>query len=98
MCKCLGQVETLRTYNLRVSIAVIKHHDQKATWGGNGLAHFTLAGNNLSLREVRAGTQAKPEVKQKSQRHAVYWVDPHGLLTYPLVLTKTTSQGRHNPW
>lgn len=28
-------------------------------WTGNGLVHLTLPGNGLSLREVKAGTQAE---------------------------------------
>lgn len=39
----------------------------KATFGAKGFFHLTLPGNSPSMREVKAGTQAKP------QRDAAYW-------------------------
>lgn len=42
-----------------VSIAVMKHHDQKASCGKKGVfgLHFHIT-SSLSLKEVRAGAQA----------------------------------------
>jgi hypothetical protein len=43
-----------------VSIAVIKHHDQKATWGGKGLfISLILSNHGSSLKEVRTGNQGR---------------------------------------
>jgi hypothetical protein len=45
---------TLGNVLVRVSIALMKHHDQKANWGGEGCCS--------SPKEVRTGTQARQEL------------------------------------
>ena len=36
---------------VRVSLAAIKHHDQKPSWGGKGLTQLTLLHCSLSLKK-----------------------------------------------
>ena len=44
---------------VRVTIVMMKHHEQRANWGGNGL--FSLHFHCSSSKEVRTGTQIEPE-------------------------------------
>ena len=46
---------------LRISIAVTKHHDQKASWGGKGLFVLLFHSHSSSLKEVRTATQTGQE-------------------------------------
>lgn len=58
---------------VRVSIALTKHHDQKAHWGGR--VSLSLSGHNPSLEEVRIGTQAELEPEGvRSWRDAANWL------------------------
>jgi hypothetical protein len=43
-----------------------------------------------SLKEVRAGTWEQ-ELKQKPWRRVAYWLAPHGLLSLPFMLSRTST-------
>jgi hypothetical protein len=59
---------------VRVSIAEMKHHDQKASWGEKS---FYLACTSTTLH--RAGTW-RQELMQRPWKGAPCWAIPHGLL------------------
>ena len=66
---------------LRVSLAAMKHHDLKATWGGEGRfgLHFHITVSQ-DRHPNRAGTW-RQELMQRPWRGAAYWLAPHGLLS-----------------
>lgn len=55
---------------VRISIAVIKHNDQKQLGEGRTVSLLILPGNSSSLREVRAGTWSQG-LKQRPRRNTV---------------------------
>ena len=44
------------TVLVRVSIAVIKHHGKKTSWGGNGLGYTSTSKEVKTGTQIRAGT------------------------------------------
>ena len=42
---------------VRITIAAIKHHDQKASWGGRGLYSYILPYHCSSSEEAKTGTE-----------------------------------------
>jgi hypothetical protein len=71
-------------YCLRISIAAMKHHDQKASWGGKSLIglHFHIVPHHQrkSGQSSRVDTW-KQELIQMPWRGAAYWLAFHGLLS-----------------
>ena len=63
---------------LRVSIAVMKHHDQNQL-GEEGVYLACNPHHYSSSKEVRAGA-LRPKLMQRPWRDATYWFAPHGLL------------------
>jgi hypothetical protein len=70
---------------LRISIAVTKHHDQKASWGEKGLfdLHFRIAvyHQRKSGQETRQGWSWRQELMQRLWRSAAYWLASSGFLS-----------------
>jgi hypothetical protein len=62
-----------------VTVAVIKHHDQKSKLGRKGFIEFMVPQHCSSLKEVRAGTQNRAEAKERPWRSGAYCFDPYGL-------------------
>jgi hypothetical protein len=60
----------------RVFIAVMKHHDWKASWGGKGLLGLSFQIYTPSLEEVWTRTQAGLEPGVRS------WCRGHGELQF----------------
>lgn len=52
---------------VRVSVAAMKHHDQKSKKGGDGLIWLTFLYCCSSLKEVRAGTQTGQEPRADAE-------------------------------
>ena len=63
---------------------MIKHHDQKASWGGKGL-FIWLTLHSPSLEEVRTGTQTGQEpgagADAEAMEGAAYWLASRDLLS-----------------
>jgi hypothetical protein len=86
----------MRDVLVKVSMALIKHHDQKASWGGKGLfsLHFHIAvhhqrksGQELTRgRDLEAGADA--------EAMEAYWLVPLACSTCSLTEPKTTYQSR----
>lgn len=65
---------------VRVTIAVIKHRDQKQLEEEK----FYLAYNSSSQSIIESGTQAgalRQELLQRPWRHTAYWLAPHCLFS-----------------
>jgi hypothetical protein len=68
---------------LRVSIAVVKHHDQKQSGEERVYSISQLSGNTPSLREARVGTQGR-DVKAETEAEATEgccFLTSHGLFS-----------------
>ena len=62
------------------SIAVMKHHDHKASWGGKGLLGSHCQSSSLEVRSSsRAGTW-RQELMQRPWKSVAFWLTPHDLL------------------
>ena len=73
--------------------AVMKHHDQKASWGGKGLLglHFSIAVHQWrkkSGQELSRAGSWRQELMQRPRRGAAYWFASHGLLSSPFYRTQ----------
>ena len=70
----------------RVTIAVMKHHDQKQA-GEKGfiwlipLHHSPLVEEEKSREELKQAGTWRQELMQRSWRNTVYWLIQHGLLS-----------------
>ena len=56
---------------LQVIIAVTEHHDQKPVVEERFFISLTVPYNSLSLRTVRAGTQAREELEARADAKAM---------------------------
>ena len=69
---------------VRFSIAVMKHHDQKASWGEEGLSgshvHITVHHWRTSGQELTQGRNLEAGADAEILEGAAYWLAPHGLL------------------
>jgi hypothetical protein len=68
------------TVLVRITIAVVKHHEQKYL-GRKGVIWFILLHHCSSLKEFRTGTQTRvgtlrQELMQRPWRDAAYWFTP----------------------
>jgi hypothetical protein len=70
---------------VRVTIAVMKHHDEKASWGGKSLfgLHFliTVHHQRKLRQELKQDRNLEQELLQRPWIVAAYLLDLHGLLT-----------------
>jgi len=71
---------------VRVSIAVMKHHNQKESWGGKCLSVLYFHTLVPSLKEARTRNSNRTgtwrqELMQKPWKGAAYWLVHHGLLS-----------------
>lgn len=55
-----------------LSVAVIKHFDQKQLRGGMGFIWLIVLGYSLSLRKIRAGNQAA--IMEDEARKMAQWL------------------------
>lgn len=74
---------------VRVSTAVMKHHDQKQL--GEERIYFTLqlSSHTSSLTKVRAiieGRNLRPELVQRPWKSMAFWPAPQGLFSLPSVI------------
>lgn len=85
-----------QTVLVRVTISVIKHHDQTQV-GEEGvhLASFTalsIINGSQGRSSNRAGTLSQ-ELKHRPWRSTAHWLTPHGLLRLLCYKSKTISTG-----
>lgn len=76
---------------LRGSIAILKHHDQKANWGRKVLfgLYFHVVEHHwrMSGGQIRQGWTWRQEVIQTPWKDAVYWLASQSLLSLLLYRT-----------
>lgn len=68
------------TISVRVSMAVINHHDQKSTLEEKSLFHLILLDNSPSLRKAREQNW-RQKLTQKPERNIAYWLLPYDSLS-----------------
>jgi hypothetical protein len=56
----------MHTYGLRVSIALMKHHDHKSKLGRKGFIRLKASTSQLITKEVKIGTPAGQEAVDRS--------------------------------
>ena len=85
---------------IRVSIAVMKHHDQKASWGGKGLSdlHFLITDyhQRKSGQEVKQGRNLEVGADAEAMEGCCLLACLHGLFSL-LIESTTTSPGMAPP-
>jgi hypothetical protein len=63
---------------LKVTIAVIKHHDQNASWGGKGLFgfhfHTAIHHGRKSGQELKQGRKLEAGANANAMESSVYWL------------------------
>ena len=64
---------------VRVTFAVMRHHDQKKV--GEGRIYLAYASISLFITERMSGQEARQEQMQRLWRGGAYWLVLHGLLS-----------------
>jgi hypothetical protein len=84
---------------VRVSVAVIEHHDQKSSWGGRGLfgLHFPIAVCHEGSEEFKQSRKLEAGAAAAAWRSAAYWLASHSLLSLLSNRTPTTCPGMVPP-
>ena len=88
----LGEMPRLMVgVSIRVSVAAIKDHDQKANWEERVYLAYTstllfITEESQDRNSNRAGSW-REELMQRLCGGAAYWLSPHGLLLWNICLT-----------
>lgn len=86
---------------VRVSIAVMQHHNQKASWGGKGLFilifHINVHHQRKSGQGLKYSRNLEAGANEEAWSGAASWLVLHALLSRFLIETKVTSSGMAPP-